>query len=360
MNRLFTILIFCLLTTGLKSQPGNNCRSAMPESMFRQKYKAVMMQNSDERKLDLANSIATANCLNVDQVKDLAALFIDDYSRLEFTKTAYRNTVDKENYYFVYDEFAYISTVFMLHDYIGGIDQHPHDYLPPDEPPLNLNFAALDYPDAYSYKGPSRCGNPLPEPDFMRLARKYAFNDNEQNRMILFTQIVQDNCMTVAQVMKLASLLNIENNRLTFLRAAMPNIYDIGNLSFGSQLFSHIPNKAAYNDMIGLNQNIPPTPPPCEVTREEFSDMMQSLKKESFNSTKLTLAKGIIKSGNCFTTNQVRDIVNEFSFESGKMEIAKFAWDYTLDQQNYYKVADAFTFSSSKEELMKFIEEKRK
>lgn len=358
MKKLSTLIILMLIVAGLKAQPGN-CRTAMPEGAFRQKYKAVMMQNSDNRKLELANSIAESNCLSVDQVKDLAALFIDDYSRLEFAKTAFRNTVDKENYYFVYDEFAYISTVFMLHDYIGSIERHPHDYLPPEEPPLNLNFAALDYPDAYSYKGPSRCGNPLPEPDFMRLARKYAFNDSEQNRLMLFTQVVQDNCMTVAQVMKLASLLNIENNRLTFLRAAMPNIYDIGNLSFGAQLFSHIPNKAAYNDMIGMNQNVPPMPPRCEVTREQFSDMIQTLKKESFNSTKLSLAKGILKSGNCFRTNQIIDIVNEFSFESGKLEIAKFAWDYTIDKENYYKIADAFTFSSSKEDLMKFIESQR-
>lgn len=358
MRKLFTLVILSLLITQVHAQKGN-CRTPMPESIFRQKYKAVMMQNNEERKLDIANSVAVENCLSADQVKDMASLFIDDYSRLEFAKTAYRNTVDKENYYFVYDEFAYISTVFILHDYLGSLEQHPHDYLPPADPPLNLNFAALDYPDAFSYKGPSNCGNPLPEEEFLRIARQYAFNENEQNRLMLFTQMAQNNCLTVAQAMKLASLLTIENNRLTFFRAALANIYDLGNLSFGAQLFSHIPAKGAYNDMITNHNKIPPADLPCQVTREEFSDMIQSIKKETFNSTKITITKNILRSRPCFTTGQVKEIVNEFSFESGKVEIAKFAWDYTVDKENYYKIADAFTFSSSKEDLMKFIESKR-
>jgi hypothetical protein len=358
MKKYITLLLFCLLITQVNAQPGN-CRNAMPESLFRQKYNAIMMQNTDSRKLEMANDLAVSVCLSADQVKSIAALFIDDFSRLEFAKTAYRNTVDKENYYFVYDEFAYISTVFMLHDYIGGIQQHPHDYLPPSEPPLNLNFAALDYPDVMSYRGPTNCAGALAEVDFIKLARQYAFNENEQARLMLFTQMVQNNCMSVAQVMKLASLLTNENNRLTFFRAAKPSIFDLGNLSFGVQLFSHIPNRAAYNDLIAMPTDVPIVVPACQVTREEFADMLQSIKKESFNSTKLTLAKNIIKSRPCFSTGQVRDIVNEFSFESGKLEIAKFAYDYTVDKANYYRIADAFTFSSSKEDLMKFIESKR-
>jgi hypothetical protein len=51
-------------------------------------------------------------------------------------------------------------------------------------------------------------------------------------------------------------------------------------------------------------------------------------------------------------------MVKLFSFDDSRLEIAKYAWDYTIDRDNYYQVADVFTFSSSKESLMKFLEGK--
>ncbi len=358
MKSIFTFLFLVVLTIGAEAQPGR-CRSPLPENIFRQIHKSVMMQRSEAQKLDVANNAVYDNCLSAEQVKSIASLFIDDTSRLEFARNAYESTFDKENYYFVYDAFAYISTVFMLHDHIQSIDSRPHDYLPPQDPPLNINFASLDYPDARNYKGPSNCSPAISENDFMIQARKFAFNDNEQTRLMLFTQMVQNNCMTVAQLMKLASLLENENNRLTFFRAALHNVFDVANLSFGTQLFGHVPNRVAYNDLINNNGHNGNMPLPCAIHPDQFSDMLNSIKKETFNSTKLTLAKNIIKSRPCFTTGQIRDIVSEFTFESGRLEIAKFAWDYTVDRENYYRVADAFSFSSSKEELMKYIDSRK-
>ena len=83
---------------------------------------------------------------------------------------------------------------------------------------------------------------------------------------------------------------------------------------------------------------------------------MASIRKESFNSTKVTLAKQILRSKQCFTTVQIREMLKLFSFDDSRLEMAKFAWEFTTDRDNYYQVADVFTFSSSKEELMKFLE----
>ena len=48
-----------------------------------------------------------------------------------------------------------------------------------------------------------------------------------------------------------------------------------------------------------------------------------------------------------------------FVFESNKLEVAKSAYRKTVDKQNYYQLNDALTFSSSKEELARFIRESR-
>jgi hypothetical protein len=44
-----------------------------------------------------------------------------------------------------------------------------------------------------------------------------------------------------------------------------------------------------------------------------------------------------------------------FSFESSRLEFAKFAYKYTWDINNYFLLNDAFDFESSIDELNKYI-----
>jgi len=86
-----------------------------------------------------------------------------------------------------------------------------------------------------------------------------------------------------------------------------------------------------------------------------FERFKQSLHNESFDNTRLTIAKQVI-STNTFTSTQVKEIVEQFSYESSRIEIAKFSYKYTVDKGSYFLVADAFTYSSSKQELMEYIQ----
>jgi len=51
----------------------------------------------------------------------------------------------------------------------------------------------------------------------------------------------------------------------------------------------------------------------------------------------------------------VKELVGLFTFESSKLEIAKAAYGRTIDKNNFYQVNDAFTFSSSVDELSEYI-----
>lgn len=345
-----------MLSFGQRPQ---RCDVPLPDAVFKQKRQSVILQ-PEQQKLKVALAIASNNCLSVEQVKDIADLFIDDFSRLNFAKAAWENTVDRENYYYVYDAFAYFSTVFMLHDYIKSVESHPNDYIPPYEPPLSLNFPALDYPAYENYRGRSNCNYPIREDEFMKLARQVISNTSEMNRTLILSQIAHNNCLSVSQTMKLSSLLQSEDNRLNFFSDAISSVFDLDNLPFGAQMFAHIPNKARYNDLISkpFPSPQPIGPQPCLVPHEDFTQIMASIKKESFNNTKITLAKQILRSKQCFSVNQVKEMIKLFSFDDSKLEIAKYAWDYTIDRDNYYQVADVFSFSSNKEKLMKFLEEK--
>jgi len=90
----------------------------------------------------------------------------------------------------------------------------------------------------------------------------------------------------------------------------------------------------------------------------EFEQVKQSLRKEWFENNRLTSAKFIMDK-NSVTTTQVKELMLLFTFENNRLEIAKYAYRKTVDRQNYYLLNDALTFSSSKEELARFIRESR-
>ena len=112
-----------------------------------------------------------------------------------------------------------------------------------------------------------------------------------------------------------------------------------------------VPQPPVYNPVPNYNG-----PVGCDnpMTPEQFRDAQNSIESKAFASSKMTLAKQIVRA-NCFTANQVRTLVGLFTYESDKLEFAKFAYPYTYDQGNYFRVNDAFEFESSIGKLDQFI-----
>ena len=104
----------------------------------------------------------------------------------------------------------------------------------------------------------------------------------------------------------------------------------------------------------GYSGKVGCTPP---VSEQSFNQMINSVKNQSFSDDKQRVTKQIVKS-NCMTVDQLVDLLNEFSFDDGKLDTAKFAYNYIYDVENYFKVFDVFSFSSSGEELEQYINDR--
>jgi hypothetical protein len=85
---------------------------------------------------------------------------------------------------------------------------------------------------------------------------------------------------------------------------------------------------------------------------------LQSIEKEWLESNKLKSAIQIVKT-NGLTSAQVKEMALLFSFENNKLELAKQAYTNTVDKRNYYILNDVFSFSSSKDELNRYIHNAR-
>ncbi|MCB0456323.1 MAG: DUF4476 domain-containing protein [Flavobacteriaceae bacterium] len=93
---------------------------------------------------------------------------------------------------------------------------------------------------------------------------------------------------------------------------------------------------------------------PWPMDPHDFQEAKTTIASKTFDDTRLKLAKQIVAS-NCLFADQVRDITKLMEFEETKLEFAKFAFAYTYDTGNYFKVSQVFDFESTVEELDEYI-----
>jgi hypothetical protein len=82
--------------------------------------------------------------------------------------------------------------------------------------------------------------------------------------------------------------------------------------------------------------------------------LLDQIANTTFESDKKIVAKQLIDSRPLYS-NEVLMIMEEMTYESTKLEIAKYAYNNTLDKQNYTIVNQGFTYSSSIKKLDRFI-----
>ncbi|HEY0262874.1 MAG TPA: DUF4476 domain-containing protein, partial [Chitinophagales bacterium] len=94
------------------------------------------------------------------------------------------------------------------------------------------------------------------------------------------------------------------------------------------------------------------------MSPSNFSSAKQTIENETFSDTKLSTAQSIVSS-NCLTSDQILNIAQLFTFENDKLAFAKMAYQSCVDRNNYFKVVNAFTYSSSKQDLNNYIQSMR-
>lgn len=348
------IILFSIFTIGAFAQSTKNCVTPISNYVFSQQFSNISSRNGEAQKLAIAKNIAKNNCLSTTQIKQIAELFENDYNRLSFVQEAYANTTDKDNFYEVYNTFMYFSTVFRLHDYITGLKTESTEVV---EVPTNteMTFPNIQYPDFRRYYGKVGCKNFPRDDEFSNLAQRVFKERSEYRKLMVANGIVDNQCLTTEQAIKIASLLRTENERLTFLKRAHSKVYDPDNYRFAGQLFKEEQNIKEIESLLSTNVVVVTDEPACEVSATEFQEIKNQISKERFNNTKVNLGKQIIKSKKCFKTDQVIELLKLYTYSDSKMIIAKYAYEFTTDKDNYYKVANSFSFTNYKNEILDFI-----
>lgn len=90
------------------------------------------------------------------------------------------------------------------------------------------------------------------------------------------------------------------------------------------------------------------------LTHGRYMEIINQMRRNSFETSKNTFATTAIRDVR-LNTEQMIGILNEFSFESTKLKFAKENYTRITDPKNYFRVANTFTFQSSKDDLMRFL-----
>jgi hypothetical protein len=93
---------------------------AMSPSNFNTALATIKKQSFEESKLKTAQQVVSANCLNTNQIMQMADLFSFEDTKLDFAKFAYDYCVDSKNYYTLNGIFSFSSNADALSDYVQG------------------------------------------------------------------------------------------------------------------------------------------------------------------------------------------------------------------------------------------------
>lgn len=103
------------------------------------------------------------------------------------------------------------------------------------------------------------------------------------------------------------------------------------------------------------NYNSRPTEP---IKDQAFASLVETLRKESFETTRVKLAKQAVEQYS-FMSVQVKQLLQLFSFEESRLDMAKYMYPLTIDKPSYFQVYDVFSFSASKEQLSAYVRDYR-
>lgn len=101
----------------------------------------------------------------------------------------------------------------------------------------------------------------------------------------------------------------------------------------------------------------PLTPVCAPMSPTTMGNVLDQVKKQSFEDNKLNVIKQVL-AGNCISSAQVKQLMSEFKFDENKLKVAKMCYDKTTDKNNYFTLNDAFSFSSTADELNTFLQSK--
>jgi hypothetical protein len=95
-----------------------------------------------------------------------------------------------------------------------------------------------------------------------------------------------------------------------------------------------------------------------QLSQRDIDDLRTRVASRITDTDKLKLMQSAL-AGKSFTTEQIREMLGWLSFDSSKLDFARWAYTNVSDRRNFWRLEDVFSFGSSKEEFNSIINSRR-
>jgi Domain of unknown function (DUF4476) len=287
----------------------------MSDQDYRMACDAIRRRPFDDDKLVIARQVANGNNMTATQVLGFVRLFTFDDNKLTFAQYAFNRVVDQQNYYVVNDGFTFSSTVEDLDAYIGSV---------------GFSGGGVSTSVHGGMGGGGHCGGGGGSGSGSGHGHGHGHG-----------HVCNSGCHH-------GGGQGHGYGQNGYYGGGSSSTYTGGGngMSYAGSVVT-VPVMPMCGMCSGYHEAL-------IICEGEFGNIAQAVCNRTFESDKLIVAKQAIGC-KMASANQVRRLMGMFTFESTKLDFAKWAYRHCWDAQNYYVVYDAFTFSSSVRELNDFI-----
>lgn len=348
----------------------------MDQEAFDLAIQQLEAERFEAGRLATANVLIDKNYLTADQVQVLIQTFAYKSNQEAIAKQAYAKIYDPNNFYKVYSAFTFEESRAKLRNWVKRQNM-------PQESKFGLP-------------------EPLSEAEF---AQAYTLIQNENfdtDRFRIAQQLIDNNYLTSDQVYDLVDALSFKNNQDQIARQAYRKTYDqqnyhrvldafvfsaskrsLSNWLKGQAVIDRsVPNEptiTTWEDPYDDNDNLdvairyntvdrgaqdqydtqPPNRDrdpvdPMIVTDGDFVNIQRQLSTIPSDQDRLIRAKQISDQAN-WTAEQVRDLMDMLVFENMRLDFAMYAYQKTMDVQNYYLVYDGLNSAEDQQRLIDYV-----
>lgn len=92
----------------------------------------------------------------------------------------------------------------------------------------------------------------------------------------------------------------------------------------------------------------------CFTSDEDFGNIKRSIEGQMFSDEKMEMARKHTQK-NCLSIEQMKAIIAIFSMDDDKLEMIKYMYDHSNEQNRFYEFRDDLRFSSAQRELDEFL-----
>lgn len=95
------------------------------------------------------------------------------------------------------------------------------------------------------------------------------------------------------------------------------------------------------------------------LSESAFKQHKQQLERASFEEDRMKMATAFLKQKKCMKVSQIKSIIQLFNFEDNQLTLAKLAYGFVHDPENYEEVIAIFTEAPVRKTLTRFISKRK-